>query len=290
MFVATGEVSVRPYNQSGVPDAPYPIGRGMTFSNGPTWIQVYGKAIRQQGATGPALRTSRFTNYAFGGARAADSVDNPFDMGEQVTQFMADYGGMADQDAMYAVWFGGNDIRDALLAFLVAFETTIVGGGSEAEAFAAGQAAAGGVIFNAISAYMGNLAALASAGATNFLILNAPNVGVAPAVSGLGSDASLLAMQLSMTFNSALDSALDGFELTLPWVQVSRVDSFSIITHMVFNPETYGLSNTTEGCLTPMVKKGAICDNPDEYLFWDGLHPTRAGHELIAEQLMAVMD
>ncbi len=289
-FVFTGEVSVRPYNASGIPDAPYPMGRGKTFSNGATWAQVLGQAMRHQGATGPALRTSRFTNYAFGGARAADSASNPFDMGEQVTQFLTDQDGMADPDALYAVWFGGNDIRDALVAFLVAYEATLIGGGSMEDAQAAGAAAAGAVIIASLSSYMDNLTALVLSGATNFLILNAPNVGVAPAVTALGSNASDLAWAFSAAFNSELDTALDQFESALPWTHVTRVDAFSAITEIVFNPEPYGLSNTTESCITPEVKKGAICDAPNEYLFWDGLHATRAGHQLIAEHVMGAME
>lgn len=290
VFVATGEVSVRPYVASGIPDAPYPIGRGKTFSNGATWAQIYAHAMHLQGAAGPALRTTRFTNYAFGGARATDSPDNPFDMGEQVNQFLVDQAGTADADALYTVWFGGNDIRDALVAYLVAYETTLIGGGTMEQAQAAGQAAAEAAIFASISAYMGNLYTLALSGATDFLILNAPNAGVAPAITALGPDATSLAWLLSIGFNSALDTALDNFEATLPWVQVDRLDAFNFITAIVFNPDAYGLSNTTEPCITPEVMKGAICDDPGEYLFWDGLHPTRVGHELVAEYVMDAME
>ena len=290
VFVIMGEVSVRPYDASGIPDAPYPIGRGKTFSNGPTWAQVFGQVMHHQGATGPALRGAGFTNYAFGGASAGDTLDNPFDMGEQVAQFLTDKGGTAESDALYAVWFGGNDIRDALVAFLVAYETTLVGGESMEDAQAAGEAAAQDVIFASINSYMDNLFALALSGATHFLILDAPNVGVAPAVTALGPDASNLAWFLSVSFNSALDSALDSFELALPWIQVTRVDAFTAITVIAFNPESYGLSNTLDSCIKPEVMKDAICDAPNEYLFWDGLHPTKTGHQLIAEYVMKAME
>ena len=30
----------------------------------------------------------------------------------------------------------------------------------------------------------------------------------------------------------------------------------------------------------------AVCADPDRYLFWDGIHPTRAGHLLISFALL----
>jgi outer membrane lipase/esterase len=32
-----------------------------------------------------------------------------------------------------------------------------------------------------------------------------------------------------------------------------------------------------------------ICSNPDQYLFWDGLHPTKAVHAIIARQVEAFL-
>jgi phospholipase/lecithinase/hemolysin len=30
----------------------------------------------------------------------------------------------------------------------------------------------------------------------------------------------------------------------------------------------------------------AVCANPDRFLFWDGIHPTRAGHLIISFALL----
>ena len=270
VFVLTGQVSVRPYDDGNIPSWPYPIGRGKTYSNGPTWSQLVAQELKLQAGTGPALRTTRFTNYAFGGARASDSAGGPFDMTVQVSQFLADNGGAADSDALYAFWFGGNDVRDAL-------EAALTGGSPVA------------VIAAALSNYATNMVTLISSGATDFVILNAPNLGVAPAVTALGSAASAGATSLSFLFNLELDGVLDGIETAFPQVSITRVDMFTVITDAVDNPGDHGFVNVEEACLTPLVYAGAICKSPDGYLFWDGIHPTRMGHEMLADAVLSSM-
>ena len=285
-FILEGNVSVRPYGEGNIPSAPYPIGKGKTFSNGPTWSQVVAQELKLHGGTGPALRTTRFTNYAYGGARASASGGGLFGMSAQVGQYLLDNGGAADPDALYAVWFGANDVRDAVPAFFDAFFATLAGGGSEEDALAAGQAAAGLVIFGAVSNYADNMVTLILAGATEFLVPNVPNLGLAPAVTAQGPEASAVAGQLTLAFNAALADTLNFIEFTFG-SNITRMDSFALITEVVDDPGEFGIGNATDACLTPYVTAGAICKSPENYFFWDGVHPTRAGHELVADTALS---
>ena len=242
VFVITGEVSVRPYDASNIPGAPYPIG-GLTFSNGKTWAEYLSAELKLHGGTGPALRTSRFSNYAFGGARAASSAGGPFDMSAQVGQYFADTGGSVDSEALYTVFIGGNDVRDALSAFNIAL---------------------------------------------HFLVPNVPNLGVVPAITDLGPDAATLATQLSFSFNSAVENTLSNIELALP-VNINRFDVFTFISSVVAAPEAFDINNVVDACITPEVKKDAVCKHPEGYLFWDGIHPTRTGHNLLAEAALSIL-
>ncbi len=52
---------------------------------------------------------------------------------------------------------------------------------------------------------------------------------------------------------------------------------FGRIECAVSSPATYGFSNVT----TPYLS--ALTGNPDEYLFWDGKHPTTRGHAVLAK-------
>ena len=41
--------------------------------------------------------------------------------------------------------------------------------------------------------------------------------------------------------------------------------------------------------LTFFVLVDAICERPNRYLFWDGFHPTVAGHEILEDAAQQVL-
>lgn len=72
-------------------------------------------------------------------------------------------------------------------------------------------------------------------------------------------------------------------------VTITRFDVFSLISGVVATPDAFGVKNAEDACITPEVKKGAVCNRPDNYLFWDGIHPTRVGHSLLAEAALSTL-
>ena len=42
-------------------------------------------------------------------------------------------------------------------------------------------------------------------------------------------------------------------------------------------------------CITPFTRVRPFCARADTYLFWDFIHPTRAGHALSAEAALAAL-
>ena len=63
----------------------------------------------------------------------------------------------------------------------------------------------------------------------------------------------------------------------------ARLDAYEIQAAIVAHPENYGLTNATTACITPSVAPYS-CQNADDYLFWDGIHPTKAGHAILAAE------
>jgi outer membrane lipase/esterase len=65
-------------------------------------------------------------------------------------------------------------------------------------------------------------------------------------------------------------------------VDVKTFDLFGLITSITANPGAYGLTNAT-------VASGAIPGaDPSTYLCWDGIHPTSAGHAILAQAMYVV--
>jgi outer membrane lipase/esterase len=269
-FVNTGEVSVRPFDF--VPSAPYARG-GFHFTNGRTWIEQVAKRLRDRRSGRPALRRpGRFTNYAYGTARSrADG--SAFDLSSQVGLFLSDFGGQIPRESMYVMWTGSNDVRDALNALFVD----------------PSGATSAGILQDAVTATADNIIALYGSGAQTFMVPNAPNIGLTPVVRAFGPEAEVAALQLSVLYNQGLSQALDSLE-ALPGIRIVRLDVFGILGDLVADPESGGLVNVTESCITPGVVVDAICGRPRDYLFWDGVHPTRVGHRHLARAALEILE
>lgn len=257
-FVLTGEQTTPPYDTLDslrIPSAPYAKG-GHHFSNGSTWIEQFATSAGLPGDANSAFRGAG-TNYAVGGARAYDAPDT-INLFYQVATFLVDFDGDAPEDALYTIEFGGNDIRDAL---------------SEEDPSI--------IIAAALNSISDNINDLYKSGARKFLVWNAPDVGLTPALLFLGPVASGYATFLTDKFNAGLNTVLVGLA-KLPGIEIQLFDAYGIMHNIVGSPEAYGLDNNSDTCVQPELPPFK-CKEPDEYLFWDGIHPTKAVHAILAE-------
>jgi phospholipase/lecithinase/hemolysin len=268
-FALTKQISAPPYDtldQFLIPDAPY-ARDGHHFSNGATWIEQFARALGLAQNTRPAFQGTHVlaTNYAVGGARARDDGIN-INLSDQINAFLSDFSGVAPSDALYVVEMGVNDIHDAL----VETDSTL--------------------ITAALTTIDSNLRALYVAGARKFLIVNAPNLRLLPAIQILNAfspGAAQAAELLTRSFNSALDSTI-GLIAELPEIEIARLDVFQELNDLVVNPEAFGLKQVKTPCITPNLPPFA-CRRPDKFLFWDGIHPTKAVHAIFAQETVRAL-
>ena len=257
-----------------VPSAPYARG-GHHFSNGATWIEQFARSNGLAGSVRPAFGSSSgASNFAVAAARAREDGAN-LNLPAQVDAFLQRSGGVAPAEALYVIEMGGNDIRDALLAYITR-----------------GPVAAGIVLRDANLSIGQSIATLHGAGARNFLVWRAPNVGLTPAIRMLNQaspGAMQLATGLTQLFNQGLDEVVALSLAGLQGIRIDRLDTYRLLNDLVAGPPSaFGFTNVTGACITPYVAP-FTCGSPDEFLFWDGIHPTKAVHAIIAQEAANVL-
>jgi phospholipase/lecithinase/hemolysin len=259
-FLGGARTDVPVPSQDFIPTAPYrttQLTPGATtdrYSNGPVWAEQFAAKFGLS-ATASLLGG---TDYAYGGARTGPlgaTLPSTPSLLDQVAQFRSR--GNVSPDALYILAGGGNDARDA---------------------FAAAASGNDNAAKKIISDYVNNIrlliTTLAGAGATNIVVWDVPDIGLAPAI------ASNSATELVEQMNAGLDGVLQELQAAVP--HLIEFDIFGLIQDIVNHPTQFDLSNVTTPCAT--LQK--CIDNPDGYLFWDGVHLTTAGYSIVADAML----
>ena len=198
-------------------------------------------------AYGYATTGSGTSVFAFGPSNSLSvNVDN---IGQQITDYLATNPTITNK-TLFVVWGGAIDLLHATSPTDVS---------------------------TAVSQELANIQRLIAAGATDFIIPNLPPLGAIPRLNGSPAT-SVPATQESASFNQALATGLGGLPGANPGkaLHLFQLDVFSLFNSIIASPSTYSLANVTASSqLNATV-------NPDTYLFWDDLHPTTRGHNILA--------
>ncbi len=220
------------------------------------WVEQYAALLPAK----PIIRNSLDggTDYAYGSATTGSGTTlltlgplsvNINNMGQQITDYLATSPVISDR-TLFVVWGGSNDLLNA---------TSVDD------------------IFQAAINQANNIQRLIDAGATQFIIPNLPPLGLVPALNG-SPKTSVPATSASVLFNQLLSAGLDILQdlNRRKHLHLARLDVFGLFYKIVASPAKYGLANVTES------SQGVYTDDPDTYLFWDDLHPTTKGHNILA--------
>lgn len=260
-----------------IPPSPFYAQR---FSNGPVWVEYLAQR----------LNTPLF-NFAYGGATSGQAnVVNPLiqlfnatvllpfgqtpvplapGVQTEVNGFLASSPPL-DSQALYILFAGANDYLGGGIA-----DPTIP-------------------VANLTSA----ITALAGAGARNILVPNLPDLGKVPGT--LGTENSQPLTGLTLAHNAFLAQSLLGLQSTLgPQVNLIPLDLYSLVATVTNNPTAFGFTNATDSCVSPPPLQAltsvppvipTICSNPDQYVFWDDIHPTTAAHAQVANYAFSTLE
>ncbi|HEY9299269.1 MAG TPA: SGNH/GDSL hydrolase family protein, partial [Phormidium sp.] len=130
---------------------------------------------------------------------------------------------------------------------------------------------------------------LASVGARNFMVPNLPNLGLLPGPASQGPQVQQGLSLISTGHGTILASSLAALEQN-PSINIIPVDVFTLFNNAIANPAAFGFTNVTNNVLPgagvdPSLRGFPIPGgvNPNEYLFWDLVHPTTRAHSFVAD-------
>jgi len=122
--------------------------------------------------------------------------------------------------------------------------------------------------------------------ARSLLFYEVPNLGLTPRFDG--TTLQMNASDLATSFNAAVLEGLARFKSD--GLKVFTLDTYDLLGEIKADPSKFGFANVTNPCWTGNFtdpNSGTLCSpNPsdqDQFLFWDEVHPTEAGHLLAAE-------
>ncbi|MDY7016410.1 MAG: SGNH/GDSL hydrolase family protein, partial [Cyanobacteriota bacterium] len=252
-------------------------------SNGPNWLDYLAQGLNLQSPTPflSGLPPVDGVNFATGGATSG--LENTLDipglpsLQQQIAAFVTPLqiaNQLADTNGLYIVWGGGNDYLPTESQTFTPFETPDA------------------TIQNLTTA----ITALASVGAKHILAVNLPDLGTTPRALGndplvplsAGDPTPLELNNVTEAHNAELLDALDSLRQSFPSTHFLTYDVNSVFDDVTSDPAAFGFTNVTEPCLFTM---SCFFDpaQQQQYLFWDGIHPTTRGHQIIAREALETL-
>ncbi len=283
----------------------FPPGNSFTTNPDPVAAQIiaghFGLSADQSTAGGTDFAWGAACVNNEGGPCQTDVIGAPQipNLDLQISQYLAATGGKADPFGLYTFWGGANDIFGNLAA------VSLGQGEGGGDAAVVNPQAITPISFNqalANMAHNGVIAAneigrLQTAGATHIIVFNLPDIGKTPAFLVQGADAQQAATALTLDYNNSLNAALAGR------TGIIRADMFGLFNEILANPAAFGFTDVTHPACGPAVPQlTSVACGPagdpnfpfhydpatvDGFAFADGVHPTGAGHAIIAQYVLA---
>ncbi len=257
----------------GIP-APYYKNR---ISNGPVAVDVFTEKMGfNANASLHLLSLNAGTNYAVAGARA--SGNSPIDLDNQILAFQANHGFTAPKDALYVMFLGGNDVRDAL--------------------YEPNNAIANTILHTALTKVSKAMSMLSQMGAHSFLVINVPNIALIPETSLIAkatNNPTLIkrAEKFTKHYNKKLHKLVEKLEHKNE-MDIKEFSLFKLFGSIVKNSTKLGFSNSTEACFSAITFTfHPDCNyglNAEQFIFFDEIHPTKRVHAIFGNAFYAAMN
>lgn len=135
-------------------------------------------------------------------------------------------------------------------------------------------------------------------GGRKFAFINVPPLGCLPTFRNRNGSCRKEASLLSALHNKALSKLLRELEKQLKGFKHSHFDLNSFLEQRINHPSQFGFKQGKSACCGTgpfrgvfscggkrLVKKFELCENPNEYVFWDSFHVTEKTNRQLADQM-----
>lgn len=201
------------------------------------------------------LSANQINNFACGGATSG-SYSNGLVPGllSQVQSFTRTHS-QINSTSLYVLWAGANDYLQGTNDATVPVKNV-----------------------------MDAIGSLSGGGAKRILVANLPNLGQLPATRNNANSANLTA--LTGAHNQGLRRSLKVLGQQQPELEIVILDANALYQEAITHPTKFEFTNVISAC----VSGANACSNPNQFLFWDGIHPTTAAHQILGEQAFGAIE
>jgi phospholipase/lecithinase/hemolysin len=230
------------------------------FTDGQNWVDYFPAVARSFGVDVSEVsaflqdpENGNATNFAVGGATSGEGnafFPSASGLQAQIPVYLNAVGRHASADDWYVIWIGADDLNSGIDPS------------------------------QTVANIKTGIAELADNGAKNFVVITIPDLSLTPQVKALGGPAILAAKRFVLTANFLLEVELLPFAFR-HGINIELVDINAIFVPLVYTPGRFGFTNSVDAAFIP--PNGAVVHDPNDYLFWDGFHPTTNAHQLAAK-------
>jgi len=266
------------------PALAYDSGR---FTNGKVWIEYFADLMGLNQPTPHYDPSTSGTNYAIGAAASGSAINTGWTsiltgtlIGPlpakglllQTQDFLSDNSSQCASETLFIIWIGAVDL-------LMLGETNFM---------------------NIIVNIETSIKNLISGGATQFIVLNLPQLAYSPAYADKGSSLFLsksvpTGLRNDVTgFNKGLTDMLQRTDTSNDIVSITHVDIAPLFLEAALNPVKFGLDgdNVSSPTLSEAdlhIRSKIVFKNAQNALWYDGVHPTTTFHEAVAKEVHSVV-
>jgi len=240
------------------------------MTNGDVWIEYLARELN-----------ASLDNNAFIGAMTRkhlkDDIQALSDNGtipqlglvSQVDDYIAEQNTFNPDETLFSIWIGSNN--------LIRYGRDTIDMTAEQKLLAAQ------VMITAAMTDIGEaVVKLLAIGATQFIVMNLPDIGKSPWYSQGTPEEVAASTFLATSYNDALKATVDQLFLEKPKIKLYCFDMVQVMDEIIKK----NIFPITDDTFTVLDEGGFPTDetkgNAEDYLFWDGVHPTTKAHAYFA--------